>query len=183
LDRYGVKATFFVVNNGYASVMSQIAQAGHMVAIHSATHDFNRIYASEDAYFNDLYRRQSIIESYTGHCPMMLRFPGGSSNTISRFNPGIMSRLSKLVEEKGFRYFDWDVDSRDAGGVTHGWAEVAYNVIRGVSYRSSSVVLMHDSHGTCLKATERIIQWGLANGYTFVVLDYYGPGAHHGIYN
>ena len=94
-----------------------------------------------------------------------------------------MSRLVVAVEEKGFRYFDWNVSSQDAGGVTHGWAEVAYNVIRGVSYRGTSVVLMHDSYGTCLKATERIIQWGLANGYTFYALTYGGPGCHHGVNN
>jgi len=183
LDRYGVKATFFVVNTGYASVMTEVANAGHTIGIHSTTHDFYEIYASEEAFFNDLYRMQNIIASYTGLSPVLIRFPGGSSNTISYFNPGIMSRLCRLVEEKGFRYFDWNVDSRDAGGVTHGWAEVAYNVIRGVSNRSSSVVLMHDSHGTCLKATERIIQWGLANGYTFAVLNFNSPGAHHGINN
>lgn len=183
LDRYGVKATFFVVNSGYGQTMARAAASGHTIAIHSATHDYNRIYASEEAFFNDLYRMQSIIQSYTGLTPMMIRFPGGSSNGVSSFNPGIMTRLVKLVEEKGFRYFDWNVSSQDAGGVTHGWAEVAYNVINGVSRRGTSVVLMHDSYGTCLRATERIIQWALANGYTFAALDYYGPGCHHGVIN
>ena len=114
---------------------------------------------------------------------MMLRFPGGSSNSVSKFNPGIMTRLVQLVEEKGFRYFDWNVSSEDAGGVTNGWVEVAYNVIRGVSVRGTSVVLMHDSNGMCVRATERIIQWGLANGYTFAALTYGGPGCHHGVRN
>ena len=183
LDRYGVKATFFVVNNGYGGTMARAASSGHTVAIHSASHNYDKIYASEEAYFNDLYYMQSVIQSYTGQTPMMLRFPGGSSNSVSYFNPGIMSRLVKLVEEKGFRYFDWNVSSNDAGGVTHGWVEVAYNVIRGVSTRGTSVVLMHDSYGMCLNATERIIEWGLANGYTFAALTYDGPGCHHGVNN
>jgi len=183
LDRYGVKATFFVVNTGYGDTMARAANSGHTIAIHSATHNYDRIYASEEAYFDDLYYMQSIIQSYTGQTPMMLRFPGGSSNSVSKFNPGIMTRLTQLVQEKGFRYFDWNVSSEDAGGVTHGWAEVAYNVIRGASYRGTSVVLMHDSNGMCIRATERIIQWGLANGYTFLALTYDGPGCHHGVRN
>ena len=183
LDQYGVKATFFVVNTGYGDTMARAANSGHTVAIHSATHNYDKIYSSEEAYFNDLYYMQSIIQSYTGQTSMMLRFPGGSSNSVSYFNPGIMTRLTQLVQEKGFRYFDWNVDSRDAGGVTNGWAEVAYNVIRGASYRGTSVVLMHDSNGMCIRATERIIQWGLANGYTFAALTYNDPGCHHGVTN
>ena len=183
LDYYGVKATFFVVNSKYGGTMARAASSGHTVAIHTASHNYDKIYASEEAYFNDLYYMQSIIQSHTGQTPMMIRFPGGSSNSVSYFNPGIMSRLVKLVEEKGFRYFDWNVSSNDVGGVTHGWVEVAYNVIRGVSTRDTSVVLMHDSYGTCIRATERIIQWGLANGYTFAALTYGGPGCHHGVVN
>ena len=183
LDSYGVKATFFVVNTGYGETMARAAASGHTIAIHSASHNYDKIYSSEEAYFNDLYYMQSIIQSYTGQTPMMIRFPGGSSNSVSNFNPGIMTRLVQLVEEKGFRYFDWNVSSGDAGGVTNGWVEVAYNVIRGVSTRSTSVVLMHDSNGMCIRATERIIQWGLANGYTFAALTYGGPSCHHGVTN
>lgn len=183
LDKYGVKVTFFVVNTGYGDTMARAAAAGHTIAIHSSSHDYNRIYASEEAYFNDLYYMQSVIESYTGQTPMMLRFPGGSSNTVSRFNPGIMTRLTQAVQEQGFRYFDWNVDSRDAGGITNGYMEAADNVIRGIRGRKTSVVLMHDSQGTCIRATERIIEWGLANGYTFAALTYNGPGCHHGVNN
>ena len=182
LDSYGVKVTFFVVNTGYGNTMSRAASSGHTVAIHSASHNYDRIYSSEEAYFNDLYRMQSIIQANTGQTSMMLRFPGGSSNSVSKFNPGIMTRLTQQVQEKGFRYFDWNVDSRDAGGASSS-AEVAYYVIKGVSTRSTSVVLMHDSNGYCIRATARIIQWGLANGYTFAALTYGGPGCHHGVRN
>lgn len=182
LDSYGVKVTFFTVNSGYGGTMARAAASGHTVAIHSASHDYKKIYASEDAYFDDLYRMQSIIQSNTGVTSMLLRFPGGSSNTVSNYNPGIMTRLTRLVEEKGFRYFDWNVDSRDAGGVSS-YAEAAYNVIRGISTRKTSVVLMHDSNGYCLRATARVIQWALDNGYTFAALTYDGPGCHHGVNN
>ena len=182
LDQYGVKATFFLVDSGYANVVAREAESGHTIGIHSATHDYERIYANEEAYFEDLYRMQSIIQNYTGQTSMMIRFPGGSSNTVSWRNKGIMTRLTQLVEEKGFRYFDWNVGSHDASDAT-GWKESAQNVIRGITCQRVSVVLMHDSRATCIRATERILAWGLANGYIFAPLTYDGPGCHHTINN
>lgn len=182
LGKYDVKATFFVVNTGYGEEMARAAELGHTIGIHSATHDYGKIYASEDAFYEDLYKMQGIIEAYTGQTTVLMRFPGGSSNTVSRFNPGIMSRLTQSVEENGFRYFDWNVDSNDAGGASSS-DEVAYNVILGVSRLSTSVVLQHDSREFSVLAVERIIQWGLENGYTFCALDYDSPGSHHGVNN
>ena len=182
LKKYGVKATFFVVNTGYISTISRAAAEGHTIAIHSKTHNYKKIYASEDAYFADLYAMQSIIASYTGVTPYMVRFPGGSSNTVSNFNPGIMTRLAQALGEKGFSYFDWNVNSGDAGLVNTS-EEVFNNVTQGIKQRKTSVVLQHDSHGFSVRAVERIIVWGLVNGYTFLPMNQSSPGCHHGISN
>ena len=182
LKKYGVKATFFVVNTGYISTISRAAAEGHTIAIHSKTHDYKKIYASEDAYFADLYAMQKIIASYTGVATYMVRFPGGSSNTISSFNPGIMSRLTKALGERGFSYFDWNVNSADAGLVDTSEA-VFDNVTKGIKQRKASVVLQHDSHGFSVRAVERIIVWGLVNGYTFLPMNQSSPGCHHGVQN
>lgn len=182
LAKYNVKATFFVVDKGYEGTLKRIYQEGHSIAIHTATHNYKEIYASEEAFFNDLYTMQGIIEESTGYKTTLMRFPGGSSNSVSKFNPGIMTRLTSAVVEEGFQYFDWNVDSRDAGGATTA-DEVFNNVINGVSGRRVSVVLQHDICGFSVNAVERIIQWGLANGYTFLPLTEGGPGCHHGVNN
>ncbi|MBQ8238237.1 MAG: polysaccharide deacetylase family protein [Oscillospiraceae bacterium] len=182
LAKYNVKASFFVVNTGNYSALTRMANEGHTVAIHTATHDFHEIYASEEAFFADLEKMQSIIQTHTGIKPMLMRFPGGSSNTISRFNPGIMTRLTKLVEEKGYTYFDWNVDSNDAGG-TKTSTGVYNNVVSAVANRKTSVVLMHDIKGYTVNAIEDIIIWGLENGYTFKPLTADSPTCHHGINN
>ena len=182
LKKYGVKATFFVVKTGYISTISRAAAEGHTIAIHSKTHNYKQIYASEDAYFEDLYAMQSIIASYTGVTPYLVRFPGGSSNTVSNFNPGIMTRLAQALGEKGFKYFDWNVNSADAG-LVHTSEEVFDNVTKGIKRRSASVVLQHDSQGFSVRAVERIIVWGLVHGYTFLPMNQSSPGAHHKIRN
>lgn len=182
LAQYNVKATFFVVNTGYIDIVSEIVAQGHSIGIHSITHNFGQIYASEEAFFNDLYGMQDIIRQKTGVTTTLMRFPGGSSNLASSFNPGIMRRLVPMVVEKGFQYFDWNVSSGDGGGV---WTEdaVYWNVINGVSTKSVSVVLQHDSKNFSVDAVERIIIWGLNNGYRFLPLTPDSPGAHHRINN
>lgn len=182
LKKYNVKATFFVVNTGYASTIKQIHEEGHAVAIHSATHDFKKIYANESAYYDDLNKMQSIIKQYSGEETKLLRFPGGGSNTISRFNPGIMTTLTKSVKNNGYRYFDWNVDSKDAGGAKTA-EEVFTNVTTGLEGRKSSVVLQHDIKGFSIDAVESIINWGLANGYCFKALDTNSPVCEHNVLN
>lgn len=182
LKKYNVKATFFVVNTGYASTIKQIHEEGHAIAIHSATHDFKKIYASESAYYADLNKMQSIIKQHTGQETRLLRFPGGGSNTISRFNPGIMTTLTRSVKNNGFRYFDWNVDSKDAGGAKTA-EEVFTNVTTGLEGRKSSIVLQHDIKGFSIDAVESIINWGLANGYCFKPLDTSSPICEHKVLN
>ena len=183
LAKYDVKVSFFVVNTGRISVISRAAQEGHTVAMHTATHNFSQVYANEDAYFADLYKMQSIIEQYTGQKSMLLRFPGGSSNRISiDYNKGIMTRLAAAVTERGFTYFDWNVDSNDAGGAKTA-DEVFNNVIKGIGNKEYSVVLQHDMKSYSVDAVEKIIVWGLKNGYTFLPLDANSPTCHHGINN
>lgn len=172
LDKYNVKVTFFVtnVNSGYENMIAKEAAAGHTVAIHSASHDYKKIYSSVDAYFADLNEMSDIIYAQTGQRPKLIRFPGGSSNTVSlKYCSGIMTTLTKAVTDQGYKYFDWNVSSGDAGGTTS-TEEVYQNVVNGMKSHNVSVVLQHDIKGFSVNAVERIIQWGLANGYTFLPL-------------
>ena len=182
LARHNVKATFFVTGNGDASLIAKEAQAGHSIGVHTYTHDYNTIYASEAAFFADYEKMQSVIEQQTGSRTTLMRFPGGSSNTVSDFNPGIMTRLTASVTAQGYQYFDWNVSSGDAGGTTDK-DKVVENVIEGMKSHDVSVVLQHDIKDFSVEATEEIIVWGLENGYTFLPLSSSSPTAHHGVNN
>ncbi|MCR5146068.1 MAG: polysaccharide deacetylase family protein [Clostridia bacterium] len=171
LKEKNVKATFFILNyNGVGeSLVKREFNEGHTVAIHGYSHDYATIYKSEEAYMQNLKKLQDKIKATTGYTATITRFPGGSSNTISRnYNQGIMTRLCKLVLEQGYKYFDWNVSSGDAGGAKNA-DQVYNNVISGLSKSKANVVLMHDfsSNSKVLDALPRIIDYGLANGYTF----------------
>ena len=182
LKKHNVRATFFVTGNGDPSLIAREEAEGHSVGIHTMTHDYYSIYSSEEAFFADVWAINEIIKEQTGSYTTLLRFPGGSSNTVSRFNPGIMTRLTAAVVEAGFTYFDWNVTSGDAGGTTD-TREVFLNVTGGISGKSAAVVLQHDIKGFSVAAVDDIIEWGLANGYVFLPLTPCSPTARHRVNN
>ncbi len=183
LKKYDVKATFFVCATGKLKWCSRQLEEGHTVAIHTYTHDYETVYASEEAYFTDLYKIQEAVYNQIGLAPTILRFPGGSSNKVSmKYQEGIMTRLTQAVEEQGFVYFDWNVSCGD-GRTDIDTERIIKNVKSGVSGKKVSVVLMHDSHSYTVDAVEDIIVWGLENGYTFLPLSKYSFKAHHNVNN
>lgn len=182
LRQYGVKATFFVVGDGHAQQMQRIVREGHSIAVHSVTHNYKQIYASKEAYFQDMLDMQKIIEDNTGVRTTLLRFPGGGSNMVSSFTPGLMTTLTEAVQDAGFQYFDWNVDSNDAGGAKTP-EEVFKNVTEGCMHHKVSVVLQHDIHPFSVAAVEKIIQWGQKYGYQFLPLTPNSYGAHHTVFN
>ena len=186
LKRENVKATFFVVNysNKYEDVIKRIVNEGHTIAVHSYTHNYKYIYASEANYYEDLLKLREKIKNTTGIETNIIRFPGGSSNTVSMFNRGIMSRLTKSVKEKGYHYFDWNVDSRDAGGAKNS-TEVYNNVMNSLKTKRNNVVLMHDfsNNKKTIEALEKIIKDSKQKGFTFSKITYNTPMVTHGIKN
>lgn len=183
LDIYGVKATFFVVDSEYNHLMKEIVDRGHSIGIHSVSHEYGEIYTSPERYFEDLFAMQQIIYENTGVLTTLMRFPGGSSNEVSRKTcKGIMTFLTEAVQDAGFRYFDWNVDSDDAG-MAHKRKTVFDNVVKGVSETGIAVVLQHDIHGYSVDAVAEILQWGTENGYRFLPLEPDSPNFPHPLNN
>ena len=177
LEKYDVKATFFVVKTARLDLLDDIVAGGHAIGMHSVTHEYSQIYKSDEAFFDDLYAMQDIIYQHTGVKTTLMRFPGGSSNGISKkYNEGIMSRLVKEVEARGFQYFDWNVNSKDAEDARTA-EEVYRNVVQSIGKKQNSVVLQHDIKSFSVDAVEMIIRWGLENGYTFKALTPDSPPA------
>lgn len=186
LKSEGVKATFFVIcrSDGLNHVIKRAYDEGHTIGLHSCTHNYSQIYASETAFFNDLHIIQDKVASIIGQKSYIFRFPGGSSNTVSRFNPGIMSRLVSSVREKGYTYFDWNVSSGDAGG-TASASGVYNNVVKGLSLNRANNVLMHDAGDKTytVAALRDIIRYGKNNGYSFLPISDSTVAIMHGVNN
>lgn len=183
LAKYNVKATFFVTNQfpKYIHLLSREAEEGHTVAVHTLTHKWS-IYQSVETYMKDFNDMNDIVQKYTGKRTRLFRFPGGSSNTVSKkYASGVVSAISDRMTKDGYIYFDWNVDSEDAAGANK--EQIYNNVISGMKSKKNSVVLMHDIKKYTAEALEDIINYGLANGYTFKALDEMSPTVHHPINN
>lgn len=184
LDKYGVKATFFVTNQfpKYQDLIGEEAEEGHAIANHMYSHTYSRIYADPHAFWTYYNKMNKVIEKQTGYKTYLLRFPGGSSNTVSRyFESGIMTALTKECKKRGITYVDWNVDCNDAGGANTSDA-VYYNLINGVQQmtreKKPSVLLCHDIHPQTVNAMPRFIKWAKSHGYTFELLSPDGFTVH-----
>ena len=162
-----VPATFFVTGKGPDELIKREFDEGHTVALHTNSHDY-AIYSSADTYFNDLYAVQDRVKRITGVESKIIRFPGGSSNTISRrYNNGIMSYLSQEVQNRGFKYYDWNLSSGDAAGGTPSPSDIYNNVVNHLSKDRVNMVLMHDIKTYTRDSLRDIIKYAKNNGYTF----------------
>ena len=167
LKEENVKATFFLIdktNTDY--LIKRMYDEGHTIGLHTASHNYKYIYSSTTNFIKDIEKIQEKVARITGEKSSIIRFPGGSSNTVSSFNPGIMCTLSNMVIEKGYHYFDWNVSSGDAGS-KRSKKNTYRNVTNNLSKNRANVVLMHDIYDSTVDAVKDIIKYGKDNGYTF----------------
>lgn len=187
LDRYQIKATFFVTaaNPGYYDTIQEIYERGHVIGLHTATHNYEAIYTSVEAYLNDLTVISQLVEEKTGNKTPFIRFPGGSSNTVSeKYCQGIMSKLVKEVEKQGYLYFDWNGEIGDA--TENSRLESIINIGKAQADGVHDVMLLcHDGAGNTptVQALPVLIEYYQSLGYTFRSIDNKTSGFHHKIFN
>lgn len=158
----GVKATFFVVPDRSAACtqrLKSIVADGHAIGVHSTSHEYKEIYASVEAYLKDFYEAWDTIYDATGVKTEIFRFPGGSKND---YNEATRDAIIKEMTRRGFRYYDWNVDSGDAAGAN--WTQMHNSIPRDIKDKYRSVVLMHDRTNATL-VLDDVISVLLSEGY------------------
>ena len=190
LRKYNACATFFVVGEmipGKEELLKRMVRDGHTVAVHTYIHDYDVVYSSEKAFWEDNLRTREMIAEITGTEPTIMRFPGGSSNTVSRrYCSGIMSRLAAQTAEYGYTYFDWNITSNDILEPDTPQDIHLERVMSGIHQEfTTPVILMHDVDKLqgCVSLTELILKSCSAEGYTFSAITSSMPYVHHRIAN
>ncbi len=156
LDKYGVKATFFVVGewvDKYPESVKALFDAGHEVMSHSDSHaHFNSL--SADEIVADLTACGDKIEGVTGVRPTLFRCPYGEYD----------DHVINAVRSMDIEPIQWDVDSLD-------WKDLsAADITKRVTgkVQPGSIVLFHNAALHTPEALPTIIQTLLQEGYTFV---------------
>ena len=165
LDKYGVKATFFVVGENvrkYPELFRQIVERGHQIGNHT-NHHLGSFKHWTVTYLIDTYECQLLIKgeaSLSGE---------KSEETLPLFRPphGWMRHSIYYWLSKRYRIVMWDLVTRDYSK----WltADDVYDNVRRYA-RNGSIVTFHDSLKSIDKlrtALPRAIEWLQAEGYEF----------------
>ena len=185
LKENNIKATFFVVgtqieNGGTSSkeAIRRIVEEGHVLAIHAYEHEYNKIYTSKEAYFEDFDKITSLLKEMTGYTPKIVRLPSGTATARSfceRYggNKDIYYDIVSELYARGYTVIDWNVDTEDWNTAT-GVSGIIDRAVSGAKARLSkeykaAVILMHDNSDT-VKALQGVIDGVKDLGMGFEVL-------------
>ncbi len=188
LKSNGIQATFFI--NGYSAdkvpLLQRMVSEGHTIAVHGTSHDYAAIYKSTDACVNNFLSLRDKILADVGYETKFFRFPGGSSNTVSKKHcTGVVTNTAARMTALGWRYFDWNVSSGDAAAKPATATEIYNMVIGGLKKGRANVVLMHDTNAKVSTADslQSIINYGKNNGYVFCAINETTPDCTQKIAN
>ena len=156
LARENVHATFFMVQfwaEKYPEYVKKIAEAGHEIGTHSATHSYMSK-LSEEKIRQELSTSSAVIEAASGVRPDLFRAPFGDYN----------DRLIRTARDAGYYTIQWDVDSLDWKDLSAN--DIAMRVISRV--RSGSIILCHNNGKHTAEALPVILDTLKNKGFTFV---------------
>lgn len=145
LKEYDVKATFFVVgktDERSLAAYRRIVEEGHTLGMHSYSHKYGEIYQSKETFIEDLTELQEYLYDVTGVWSRYYRFPGGSSNTVSRTD---MQELIAWLNDNGITYYDWNITSGDAVSGQLSKQTIINNCASRIGREDECVILLHDA--------------------------------------
>ncbi len=163
LERERVKATFFIVSDraaGREKVLKRIARDGHTIGVHSKSHRYSEIYASEQSLLNDIRACAGVIKKTTGVTPVLYRFPGGSFHHPER---------KRLVESLGYRVIGWNAVCGDEEIPNASPETLVKETVRTSEGKNPVILLLHDSahRKATAEALPEIIRYFKRQGCVF----------------
>ena len=156
LDRFQVKATFFVVGDWvdkYPESVKALHDAGHEVMNHSNSHAHMSQLSSE-AIVADVEACNDKIEAVTGVRPTLIRPPYGE------YDNNVITSIRSI----GMEPIQWNVDSLDWKDLPAG--EITERVVSRV--QPGSIVLFHNAALHTPEALPDILEYLLGEGYEIV---------------
>ncbi|MDW7650299.1 MAG: polysaccharide deacetylase family protein [Bacillota bacterium] len=177
LKEHNVVATFFVTGNDTQSghsMYKRISAEGHQLGNHTYSHNYSSIYKSVKSFTEDFLRLERLLQSVTGVRTMIIRYPGGSNNTVShRYGgTGLMPKIISEMSNRGYIHFDWNVDAADATNAIENKKLIVSNVLTQANEKNNVIVLLHDGEAQKATATAlpEIIKGLRSQGFHFKVL-------------
>ena len=182
LDRYNVKATFFVNYHDNAQeqgIYKMIVDQGHSIGNHTYDHSYPA--KDWDAFLESLFKMEDFIFEETGVRTRIIRFPGGSSAKWLRYED-VVDNVRALCD-MGYIYFDWNLTNHDADSDMGYIDEDRMMEILKLEApgRDRLMLLMHDrqSKYATAQALDDIIKYFKDRGYVFLPVTQYSFNPQH----
>lgn len=156
LEKYNVKATFFVVGewaDKYPDSVKALSNAGHEVMNHSNTHPHMTELNHENV-IKEITECNNKIEAITGIKPILLRVPYGDYN----------NDVIKTVNECSCYPIQWSIDSLDWKDISAD--EICNRVIKKA--HPGGIVLFHNAAKNTPEALPRILEKLQSDGYNII---------------
>ncbi len=184
LEEHGVRATFFMVGQyvGYHPERAKaVYDAGHVLACHSNTHDYESLYVSADTVMAEIDAWAKNVEKATGEAPAakIFRFPGGSNTRY--LEKDRMEEIYAALHENGYFCFDWTFADNDRylvgkpeeQSVEDYLKDSVKATLKNVASNPKlpKIMLMHDTSPETLAILPWMIEYLTEDGYTFGTLD------------
>lgn len=150
----------------------RIVREGHAIGNHTFTHNYPVIYSSIPAFLRDFRKLESLMQRSIHVKPKIFRFPGGSQNTVSQKygNKSLMRKLTQVMIGRGYRYFDWNVESGDSRIPRPSPEAMIRNVLNGSKNKRRIIVLFHDFNPNTPQCLPAVIKGLRRQGFIFRTL-------------
>ena len=167
-----IHATFFLTGNNverYPDVVKAIYESGNAIGIHSYSHDYKKIYASPQAYMDEVDKTAGLIYDVIHVRPVISRAPGGTSGHFTK-------AFWQALNQEGYIEVGWNSLTGDADGAGKTAGKEVENIKKQLVLRpylhSHLVILMHDAsgHQATVEALPELIKLLKSQGYTFRVV-------------
>lgn len=167
-----IHATFFLTGNNverYPDVVKAIYESGNAIGIHSYSHDYKKIYASPQAYMDEVDKTAGLIYDVIHVRPVISRAPGGTSGHFTK-------AFWQALNQEGYIEVGWNSLTGDADGTGKTAGKEVENIKKQLALRpylhSHLVILMHDAsgHQATVEALPELIKLLKSQGYTFRVV-------------
>lgn len=184
LEEYGAKATFFTLGT-YIAVYPErtkaICDSGHLLACHSYSHDYMKLYESAESTLTEIRAWEDAVEAAGVSLPQTVyfRFPGGS--TTDYMARDRYEEIFWAITDAGYYAMDWTCANNDRylNGKTEEQTLVEYLVestavtLNSLSWTPTTpkIMLMHDTADETVEALPQILEYLIGEGYTFGTLD------------
>lgn len=179
LKKYNVHATFFVLgktDTASKKLYQKIIEGGHSLGVHSTSHNYKKVYASQNSFEEDYLTTRDLLWKVTGIKPTLYRFPGGSNNGFGTSKE--RQKNIKFIKKQGAVHYDWNACNDDSIGVSYSPSRLVQNALRGINKsREANILLMHDAPAkkNTVKSLPQLIQILLERGYALEAMDEYIP--------